>query len=383
MSPREPSFTIGVEEEYLLVDRRSRNLVSEPPAALIEECAALSPAGRVSPEFLQAQIEVGTTVCNSLDEVRNDLAHLRRTVAAVSGKHGLAPIAASTHPFALWREQKQTDKERYRILNRDMQAAARRLMIGGMHVHVGIEDDDLRIDILNQAAYFLPHLLALSTSSPFWEGTETGLHSYRLCVFDELPRTGLPERFESYGEYKRTVDLMVAAGLLEDATKLWWDVRPSARFPTIEMRITDVCTQVEDALCCAAVFRCLCRMLYRLRRQNQRWRIYAPLLVHENRWRAQRYGLDEGMVDFGRGEIVPFTALTRELLGILREDAEHFGCVREVEHALTIIERGASSHRQLRTYREALRSGATEREALLEVVDRLIERTVEGCGESG
>ena len=383
MSPREPSFTIGVEEEYLLVDRRSRNLVSEPPAALIEECAALSPAGRVSPEFLQAQIEVGTTVCHSLDEVRNDLAHLRRTVAAVSGKHGLAPIAASTHPFALWREQKHTDKERYRILNRDMQAAARRLMIGGMHVHVGIEDDDLRIDILNQAAYFLPHLLALSTSSPFWEGTETGLHSYRLCVFDELPRTGLPERFESYGEYKRTVDLMVAAGLLEDATKLWWDVRPSARFPTIEMRITDVCTQVEDALCCAAVFRCLCRMLYRLRRQNQRWRIYAPLLVHENRWRAQRYGLDEGMVDFGRGEIVPFTALTRELLGILREDAEHFGCVREVEHALTIIERGASSHRQLQTYREALRSGATEREALLEVVDRLIERTVEGCGESG
>ena len=383
MSPREPSFTIGVEEEYLLVDRRSRNLVSEPPAALIEECAALSPAGRVSPEFLQAQIEVGTTVCNSLDEARNDLAHLRRTVAAVSGKHGLAPIAASTHPFALWREQKQTDKERYRILNRDMQAAARRLMIGGMHVHVGIEDDDLRIDILNQAAYFLPHLLALSTSSPFWEGTETGLHSYRLCVFDELPRTGLPERFESYGEYQRTVDLMVAAGLLEDATKLWWDVRPSARFPTIEMRITDVCTQVEDALCCAAVFRCLCRMLYRLRRQNQRWRIYAPLLVHENRWRAQRYGLDEGMVDFGRGEIVPFTALTEELLGILREDAEHFGCVREVEHALTIIERGASSHRQLRTYRETLRSGATEREALLEVVDRLIERTVEGCGESG
>ena len=164
MSPREPSFTIGVEEEYLLVDRRSRNLVSEPPAALIEECAALSPAGRVSPEFLQAQIEVGTTVCNSLDEVRHDLAHLRRTVAAVSGKHGLAPVAASTHPFALWREQKHTDKERYRILDRDMQAAARRLMIGGMHVHVGIEDDDLRIDILNQAAYFLPHLLALSVA---------------------------------------------------------------------------------------------------------------------------------------------------------------------------------------------------------------------------
>lgn len=383
MAPREPSFTIGVEEEYLLVDRRSRNLVSEPPAALIEECASLSPAGRVSPEFLQAQIEIGTTVCRSIDEVRADLRRLRRTVADVSAKHGLAPIAASTHPFALWREQKHTDRERYRILDRDMQAAARRLMIGGMHVHVGIEDDDLRIDVLNQAAYFLPHLLALSTSSPFWEGTETGLHSYRLCVFDELPRTGLPERFESYGEYKRTVDLLIAAGLIEDATKLWWDVRPSARFPTVEMRITDVCTRLEDALCCAAVFRCLCRMLYRLRRQNQRWRIYAPLLVHENRWRAQRYGLDEGMVDFGRGEILPFAALTEELLEILREDAECFGCVREVEHALTIIARGASSHGQLRAYREALRSGATEREALLQVVDMLIEQTVEGCGEDG
>ncbi len=383
MTPREPSFTIGVEEEYLLVDRRSRNLVSEPPAALIEECASLSLTGQVSPEFLQAQIEVDTAVCNSLEEVRNDLAHLRRTVAAVSGKHGLAPIAASTHPFALWREQKHTDKERYRILNRDMQAAARRLMIGGMHVHIGIEDDDLRIDILNQAAYFLPHLLALSTSSPFWEGIETGLHSYRLCVFDELPRTGLPERFESYGEYKRTVDLMVAAGLLEDATKLWWDVRPSARFPTLEMRITDVCTRLEDALCCAALFRCICRMLYRLRRQNQRWRIYAPLLVHENRWRAQRYGIDEGMVDFGRGEIVPFAALTEELLEILREDAEHFGCVREVEHALTILERGTGSHSQQRTYHDALRAGASEREALLQVVDMLIEQTVAHCGASG
>ena len=383
MSPREPSFTIGVEEEYLLVDRRSRNLVSEPPAALIEECAALSPAGRVSPEFLQAQIEVGTTVCNSLDEVRNDLAHLRRTVAAVSGKHGLAPIAASTHPFALWREQKHTDKERYRILNRgyagrrpaadDRRHARPRGHRGRRPAHRHPQPGG----VFPAAPAGAEHVVA------FLGRNRNGLHSYRLCVFDELPRTGLPERFESYGEYKRTVDLMVAAGLLEDATKLWWDVRPSARFPTIEMRITDVCTQVEDALCCAAVFRCLCRMLYRLRRQNQRWRIYAPLLVHENRWRAQRYGLDEGMVDFGRGEIVPFTALTRELLGILREDAEHFGCVREVEHALTIIERGASSHRQLRTYREALRSGATEREALLEVVDRLIERTVEGCGESG
>ena len=247
-----------------------------------------------------------------------------------------------------------------------------------MHVHVGIEDEDLRIDILNQVSYFLPHLLALSTSSPFWEGTETGLQSYRLCVFDELPRTGLPERFESYGEFRRTVGLMVSAGLIEDATKLWWDVRPSARFPTVEMRITDVCTKLEDALCCAALFRCICRLLFRLRRDNQRWRIYPSFLVEENRWRAQRYGLDEGMVDFGRGEIVGYAQLIDELLDLVREDAEQFECVAEVEHARRILQRGTSSHLQREAYRRALQSGKPREEALRAVVDLLIEGTVEG-----
>ena len=223
-----------------------------------------------------------------------------------------------------------------------------------------------------------PHLLALSTSSPFWEGIETGLRSYRLCVFDELPRTGLPENFASYGEYRRAVELMIAAGLLEDATKIWWDVRPSARFPTLEMRITDVCTRIDDAICCAALFRCVCRMLYRLRRDNQRWRVYARMLVEENRWRAQRYGLDQGMVDFGRGEIVPFPDLMEELLGILREDAEFFDCVNEIEHARTIIARGTSSHLQVEAYRAALQSGATREEALRRVVDELIEATEAG-----
>ena len=304
--------------------------------------------------------------------------HLRRTVAEIASEHGLAPIAASTHPFAQWRKQKPTDKLRYRILQEDMQVVAHRLLICGMHVHVGIEEDNLRIDLFNQIPYFLPHLLALSTSSPFWEGTETGLHSYRLCVFDELPRTGLPENFASYGEYRRAVELMIAAGLLEDATKIWWDVRPSARFPTLEMRITDVCTRIDDAICCAALFRCVCRMLYRLRRDNQRWRVYARMLVEENRWRAQRYGLDQGMVDFGRGEIVPFPDLMEELLGILREDAEFFDCVKEIEHARNIISRGTSSHLQVEAYRAALQSGATPEEALRRVVDALIEATEAG-----
>ena len=378
MSLREPSFSIGVEEEYLLVDMDSRNLVSEPAPDLITEFESRL-SGHFSPEFLRPQIEIGTSVCGSIREVGEELKNLRRTVARIAGRHDLAPIAASTHPFAQWRDQKHTDKPRYQILQKDLQVVAQRLLICGMHVHVGIEDEDLRIDTLNQVSYFLPHLLALSTSSPFWEGTETGLQSYRLCVFDELPRTGLPERFESYGEFRRAVGMMVSAGLIEDATKLWWDVRPSERFPTVEMRITDVCTRLEDALCCAALFRCICRMLYRLRRENQRWRIYSPFLVEENRWRAQRYGLDEGMVDFGRGEIVGYSQLIDELLGLVREDAEQFGCVAEVEHARTIVERGTSSHLQREVYRKAMQSGASREEALRAVVDFLIEGTVEGC----
>ena len=251
MALSEPTFSIGVEEEYLLVDRDTRDLVSEPPAELIDRFEQ-ELGGHFSPEFLRPQVEVGTPVRDSTAAVRADLERLRGTVARIAGGHGLGLIAASTHPFARWRDQKHTDKPRYNILQRDMQVVAQRLLICGMHVHVGIEDDELRVDILNQVAYFLPHLLALSTSSPFWEGTETGLMSYRLCVFDELPRTGLPERFESHDEYRRTVEVMTSAGLIEDATKLWWDVRPSARFPTLEMRVTDVCTRLEDALCCAA-----------------------------------------------------------------------------------------------------------------------------------
>ena len=300
----EPSFTIGIEEEYFLVSRQSRDIVAEPPDGMMEDCLGLL-EGQVGPEFLRSQIEVGTRVCSSLAEARTDLARLRATVAAVADRHGLAPLAASTHPFAQWDAQKPTDKERYSLLAQDLQGVGRRLVICGMHVHVGIEDEEQRIDLMNQVAYFLPHLLALSTSSPFWRGRDTGLKSYRISVFNELPRTGLPEYFDSWGEYQRQVNRLVRAGLIEDASKLWWDIRPSARFPTLEMRITDVCTRLDDAIAIAAIFRCLLRMLYRLRRRNQRWRIYPRMLVDENRWRAQRYGLDAGLVDFGRGAVVP------------------------------------------------------------------------------
>ena len=305
MANTEPSFSIGIEEEYLLVDKETRDLAPEPPPALLAK-AEEALRGQVSPEFLRSQIEVGTRVCHSMQEARDQLIELRSTVGGIADEFGLAPIASSTHPFAQWESQHHTDKERYNVLAKDLQHVARRLVICGMHVHVGIEDDDLRIDLLGQAPYFLPHLLALSTSSPFWQGTQTGLKSYRLSVFDELPRTGLPHNFSSYSEYERTIELLVSAGLIEDATKIWWDMRPSARFPTLEMRITDVCPLIEDAIAIAALYRCILRLLYRLRRQNQRWRHYPPFLIRENRWRAQRYGIEEGMVDFGKGAIVPF-----------------------------------------------------------------------------
>jgi carboxylate-amine ligase len=382
MATPEPSFTVGIEEEYLLVDRVTRDLVDDPPPDMLRECEKLL-EGQVAPEFLRSQIEVGTRVCESIAEARADLAHLRWTVSEVAGRYGAAPIAVSTHPFALWQRQKRTDKERYNVLAEDMQVVARRLLICGMHVHVGIEDDDLRIEILNQIPYFLPHLLALSTSSPFWGAVDTGLKSYRLSVFDELPRTGPPEPFTSFGEYERTVALMVKAGLLEDASKLWWDVRPSARFPTLEMRITDVCPLLADGVAIAALFRSLCRMLYRLRRDNKRWRAYSRLLIEENRWRAQRYGLDEGLVDFGKGEIVPYRDLLEEMIEMTREDAIAFGCLAELEAARDIVRRGTSAHRQLATFRETRARGRTEHDALCAVVDELIEETVEGLAAPG
>lgn len=287
MAMAEPSFSLGIEEEYLLVDRVTRDLVREAPAELMAECERRL-AGQVSPEFLQCQIEVGTRVCANLAEARADLAHLRVTLSELASAHGLAPIAASTHPFARWTEQRHTARERYEILAKDLQVVVRRMLISGMHVHVAIEDEDLRVDLFNQLAYFLPHLLVLSTSSPFWQGRDTGLKSYRLIVFDSLPRTGLPPQFSSFGDYQRTVGVLIAAGLIEDATKIWWDLRPSARFPTLELRICDVCTRLDDAITVAALFRCLARMLYRLRRDNQRWRSYERFLVNENRWRALR-----------------------------------------------------------------------------------------------
>ena len=374
MIRKEPEFTLGIEEEYLLVDKKTRGLVIDPPKSLLGECEKLL-GGQVTTELLRSQIEVGTKICRNVKEAREDLGMLRRNIIAVADQHGIAPIASSTHSFSHWSEQKHTQKDRYESLTAEMQGAARRMVICGMHVHVGINDDSLRIDLMNQAAYFLPHLLALSCSSPFWNGNDTGLKSYRLTIFDALPRTGLPEQFQSFNEYERHVEILVNAGVIQDSTKIWWDMRPSGRFPTLEARIMDVCTRLDDAIAIAALLVCIMRMLYRLRARNQRWRTYTRMLVNENRWRAMRYSFDEGLIDFARGTIVPFEQLLDEILDLTYEDARVLDCEAEVASVRDILSRGTSAHRQLKVHELALASGSTQQHALEAVVDTLISDT--------
>ena len=373
----EPAFTIGVEEEYLLVDQQTRALVVDPPQTLMAE-AEEKCGPQVASELLQCQIEIGTKVCTNVQEAYDELARLRRNIIDVADNHGLAPIAASTHPFSSWTEQKHTPKVRYDSLTHEMQGAARRLVICGMHVHVGIGNDELRIDLMNQMSYFLPHLLALSCSSPFWGGRDTGLKSYRLTIFDALPRTGLPERFASWAEYERHIRILTDAGLIDDATRIWWDLRPSARYPTLETRIMDVCTRLDDTVALTAMLVCIMRMLYRLRTRNQRWRIYTPMLIRENRWRAMRYSFDEGMIDLAKGEIIPYRELIEEILELVEEDAVALGCEKQLAGVQDILRRGTSAHQQLEDFERAKAAGANSEESLKRVVDTLIENTAKG-----
>ena len=368
---QEPDFTIGIEEEYLLVEADTRAL-ADAPEALFDACRE-ELGDQVSPEFLRCQIEVGTGVCRTIGEAREDLKRLRSVVSKHAKSFGIVPIAASCHPFADWKQQTHTKRDRYDALQRDLAGVAQRMLICGMHVHVGIDDKDRRIDLMNQFAYFLPHLLALSASSPFWQGSDTGLASYRLTVFDNLPRTGLPPRLGSWAEYERSIQVLVDLGLIEDSSKIWWDLRPSSRFPTLESRICDVAPRLENTLTLAALTQATMRMLFRLARRNQRWRIYDSFLVGENRWRAQRYGTKEGLIDFGQRELVAFPDLIEELITLIEEDAAVLQSSSETKRAADMVAAGTSADQQRRVYNEATASGETSENALRLVVDHLIE----------
>jgi carboxylate-amine ligase len=372
----EPAFTMGIEEEYLLVDRESRALAVAPEGFLDGLRTELQL--QVSPEYKQCQVEIGTRVCVDAAGARDELRRLRATVSAHAARHGLSPIAAACHPFADWKQAHHTDKERYHGLERDLAGVARRLLICGCHVHIGLGDDALRADLMPQMAYFLPHLLALSTSSPFWQGEDTGLASYRISVFDNLPRTGLPPAYVSWAEYQRSVAILVDLGIIEDSSKIWWDIRPSHSYPTLETRIMDVSPRLEDAVALAAVNQSLMRMLWRLRAKNQRWRVYDRFLIGENRWRAQRYGVAEGLIDFGANTITPFPQLMDELVELVAEDAEALGCRDEVERVIAIASAGTSTTRQRAVAAGAEAAGSDRNGAMTAVVDSLIEEFHEG-----
>jgi carboxylate-amine ligase len=368
-----PSLTFGIEEEFHLVDRETREVAVAPEAMM--KALEADVGSQVSPEFLRSQIEIGTKPLSSFKDARAELSRLRRVIVEVAGQYGLAPVASGTHPFAQPGETETTDKERYKDLDRDLAGAIRGLATCGMHVHAGIEDEDLRIDLMNQARYFLPHLLTLSTSSPFWRGIDTGLKSYRLTVMSRLPRSGLPGLFASWGEYQRTLAVLIDAGVIEDGSKIWWDLRPSARFPTLEMRICDVCPRIDDAMAIAAAYLCILRMLWRRKRSNLKWRTYPISLIEENRWRAQRYGVSGALLDLSLGSLVPFVDLVDELCELVAEDAVALDCEREIGHLRQIARGGTSADRQLETWKRALALGYDERRAFLAVVDELTAET--------
>ena len=373
----DPAFSLGIEEEYLVVDARTLDLAAVPSGML--DAARRRFGDHVSPEFRDCQIEIGTVVAADIGEARADLARLRRGLAEIAEDHGLALVAISCHPWADPESRGTADGARYDEIAEDIGGIARRLMTCGMHVHVGLgEDPELRTDLMAQASYFLPFVLALSASSPFWRGEDTRLSSWRLNVFDQTPRSGLPPRLHSWAEYRRMVDTLITTGIIEDASKIWWDLRPSEAWPTLETRIADVMPRMEEALSVAAFVQCVMRMLWRLGTENKQWRIHDRFLIEENRWRAQRYGTEATLIDLGRDRLRPMQGLLGELEELMEPDARALGCLDELRGTRRIARQGASAARQRRAYDAAILGGAAPREALREMLGGVAREFMEG-----
>jgi glutamate---cysteine ligase / carboxylate-amine ligase len=367
MSIKRPSLNIGIEEEYQIINPQTRELSSYITQILEGDHSILRELS-IKPELHQSTLEVGTKVCDTVQDARKELVRLRGMVSDLAKKDGMRIAAAGTHPFSVWQTQEITPLDRYQGLLEDLQELARQTLIFGMHVHIGIEDQDFMIDAMNTIKYMLPHVLALSTSSPFWEGRNTGLKSYRIAMFRRFPRTGIPGDFSSYNDYENFIDVMVQTGSIPNSSKIWWDVRPHHSFPTLEFRICDLCTNVDDAVCCAALFQALVLKHYKMRKDNISFRRYPINMIDENKWRAFRYGVDGKMIDFGREVELPTRELITELVAFVDDVVDDLGSRKEVEHALKIIERGSSANQQLEIFKE---TGDVKT-----VVDWLIEETV-------
>jgi carboxylate-amine ligase len=344
-----PSFTIGIEEEYQTVDPETYDLRSHIQTEILSE-GKRQLKERIKAEMHQAVVEVGTGVCRSIKDAAEDLKDLRRRMIALTEQNGLLLVSGATHPFADWREQDIHPDERYVQIVEDLQIVARANLIFGLHVHVGIEDRETLIQLMNQMRYFLPHLLALSTNSPFWIGMNTGLKSYRTKVFDRFPRTNLPDTFDSWADFEGFVNLLVRTNSIDNAKKIWWDIRPHPFFQTVEIRICDVPLRVDETITLAALIQATAAMLYELHARNQSWRSYSRALLMENKWRAARYGLDGKLIDFGRQMEVPERELLLEYLALLDGVVDDLGSREEVERVHAMLADGTGADRQLRVY---------------------------------
>ncbi|MDQ4005976.1 MAG: carboxylate-amine ligase [Actinomycetota bacterium] len=357
-------LTIGIEEEFQIVDADGE-LRAHIDAVM--EAAAPTLGEDVKAEMLQSVVEVGTKICSDVGEARSELVRLRSSVSEILGRANLRLLSAGTHPFSKWDEQLVTEKERYKMLEEEMQDVVRELLIFGCHVHVGIPDRELRIDVFNEVRYILPHLLCLSTSSPFWLGRNTGLKSYRSVLWSRFPRTGIPPHFGSWDEFENFLELLIKTGSIPDGSKIWWDLRPHHTYPTLEFRICDACTKVDETICIAALTQAFVAKVLKLRRQNLGFRTYAPRLIRENKWRAMRHGIDGKLIDFGKQAEVDERALIHEFLEFVDDVVDDLGSRKECEYALTILEEGTSADRQLAAFRETA--------DFSKVVDQLVEET--------
>ena len=346
-----PSFTLGIEEEYQTVDPATRDLRSHVSTEMLAH-GKLQLQERVKAEMHQSVIEVGTRVCRNIQEAAEDLFDLRRNMVRLAREHGLMLVAGATHPFADWRHQEIYDDPRYAKVVEDLQLVARANLIFGLHVHVGIEDREAAIRIMNSLRYFLPHILALSTNSPFWLGMETGYKSYRAKVFENFPRTNLPDSFSSYSEFESYVDLLVKTNCIDNAKKIWWDIRPHPFFNTIEIRICDIPLRAQETVAIAALIQAVVCKLWHLHSCNQDFRHYSRALIMENKFRAVRYGLDGSMIDFGKQQEVPTRDLIIELLDFIDGVVDELSSRTELDYIRTILEHGSGADRQLRVFRE-------------------------------
>jgi glutamate---cysteine ligase / carboxylate-amine ligase len=361
-----PSFTIGIEEEYQTIDPVTRDLRSHIDAEIIEK-GKMQLKEAVKAEMHQSVVEVGTGICNNIQEAHNEVRHLRAAIITLARENGLGLAAAGTHPFADWRKQEIYPDERYYTIVEDMKTVARANLIFGLHVHIGVEDRETAIHLMNAARYFVPHMLALSANSPFWVGMDMGLKSYRCKVFDKFPRTNIPDYFPSWGEYQNFVDLLVKTNCIDNAKKIWWDIRPHPTFTTLEFRCCDIPMRLDETISLAALIQATVAKLYKLHEANQGFRLYRRALIMENKWRAARYGLDGKLIDFGRRIEVPMRDLVEEYLAFVDDVVDELGSREQVNGIRKIVENGNGADRQLRVFKET--------GDLTKVVDYIIEET--------